>query len=79
MQFRILKLFAQVPNSFFLGVEFVLQVNNLVCQLWHLRDLLPKDLELTLTLLELQINHPDLLFLLSNLLLSVLQPVLLDV
>jgi len=79
MQFRIFKLLAQVPNGFFLSIELVLQVNNLVCQLRYLGDLLSKDLKLTLTFFEFQINHPNLFFLLTNLLLSVLQSVLLDV
>jgi len=51
----------------------------LLGQLRHLRDLLPNDNKLPLSLLELKVDHPDLFLLLSNLLLSIFQNVLLDV
>ena len=51
----------------------------MVSQVRHLRNLLPKYLQLSLPLFQLQVNHPDLLLLLPNLLLSVLQSIFLDI
>ena len=52
-------------------VKLLFNLNNLLGQLWHLRDLLSDDDELPLSLLELKVDHPDLFFLLSDLLLSI--------
>ena len=55
------------------------QVDHLVGKIGDLGNLLPKDLQLPLPFLQLQVYHPDFLFLLPNLLLSMLQPILLNI
>jgi hypothetical protein len=52
---------------------------DLLGQVRHLRNLLTDDFELPLSLLVLQADHPDFLFLLPYCLFSLLQSVLLDV
>jgi hypothetical protein len=47
--------------------------------LGHLRDFLSEDLELALPLLKLEVDHSNLLLLLTDLLLTVLESILLDV
>jgi len=79
MLLRVLKLTRQIVDLLLLIVKLLFKLNNLLGQLWHLRDLLPNDNKLPLSLLELKVDHPDLFFLLSNLLLSIFQNVLLDV
>ena len=62
-----------------LGLELLVQLDYLLSQLRYLWNLLPYDLELSLPLLQFQVDHPDLLLLLSDLLLTILEDVFLDV
>lgn len=75
----VLKLTGEVIDLLFLAIKLLFELNDLLSQLRHLRNLLSDDHKLSLSLFELQVDHPDLFLLLSDLLLAVLQNVLLDV
>lgn len=75
----ILKLLRKLLNFHFLGVQFFFKLEHFFCEFRNFRNLLVNNLELTLTLLELELDHSNLLFFLPDLLLAVFEDVLLDV
>lgn len=79
MLLRVFKLTREQLHLFSFSSELILQVNHCIGQPWHLRDVLLNHFKLSLSFLEFKIDHPNLFFLLANLLFTVLEDILLDV
>ena len=75
----VFELLGQLLNLSLLVIKLFVQSHHLVCELGHFRDLLADDSELSLTFLQLKVDHSNLLLLLADLLLSILEDVLLNV
>ena len=66
-------------NLQFLSIELFIQFNDFLGELGNFRDLLAYNGLLSLTLLELEVDHADGLLLLTDFLFAVLEDILLDV
>lgn len=77
MLFGILNRLRQFLNLEFLRIELVFELENFVSELGDFRDLFVNDVELAHTLLQLELNHADLLFFFSDLLLAIFEDILL--
>ena len=76
---RVFKFLRKHLNLQFLSIELFVQFNDFLGELGDFRDLLAYNGLLSLTLLELEVDHADGLLLLTNFLLAVLEDIFLDV
>jgi hypothetical protein len=79
MLLRIFDLIRKSSDFHLLLLKLIIQSNHIIGQFWHLRDVFFDNLKLSLTFLELKVDHTDALLSLTDLLLSILQDVLLNV
>jgi len=79
MHLRIFYRLTKLLDLHLLLLKFIIQCNDLVSEFWNLRNLISHYFELTLAFLQLEQDHTDPLFPLSNFLLSILENILLNI
>ena len=76
---RVFDLLTQLLHLLLPFIKLVVELDDLIGQLWHQRDLVSHDLQLSLPLFELKLDHTDSFLPFSDLLLSIFEDVFLDV